>query len=314
MPLDSRAKDLIEMLEMSGFDGLETMPVEEGRALTAGFGALAGEPPEVAEVRPLSIEATTGEVEARLYRPASEVPLPVLVWLHGGGWVFGSVDIDDVFCRTVANEVGAAVVSVEYRLAPEHPYPAPSDDALAATTWVKRNAAQIGGDPTRIAIGGESAGGNLAATTILRLRDAGAPPLCLQVLVCAALDSSMSSASYREHAEGKFLTRSLMAWAWDQYAREHLTSPYVSPMHTSDLSGVAPALILTAECDPLRDDGHRYHQRLVEIGVPSERHDYEGMIHGFFGMGTQFPQAHEAVATVAEGLSRAFASPASAAS
>jgi acetyl esterase len=314
MPLDPRAKDLIEMLAMSGFDALETMPVEAGRALTAGFGAMAGEPPEVVEVRPMSIDAATGGVEARLYRPASDEPLPVLVWLHGGGWVFGSVDIDDVFCRTVANDVGAAVVSVDYRLAPEHPYPAPSDDALAATTWVQRNAAEIGGDPARVAIGGESAGGNLAATTILRLRDAGAPPLCLQVLVCAALDSSMGSASYEEHANGKFLTRSLMAWAWDQYARDHLASPYVSPMHAEDLTGVAPALILTAECDPLRDDGGLYHQRLLEVGVPSERHDYEGMIHGFFGMATQFPQAHEAVATVAKGLSEAFASPASVAS
>jgi acetyl esterase len=158
-----------------------------------------------------------------------------------------------------------------------------------------------------VAIGGESAGGNLAATTALRLRDAGAPPLCLEVLVCAALDSSMRSKSYEDHAEGKFLTRSLMAWAWGTYAPGQLTSPYVSPMHADDLRGVAPALILTAECDPLRDDGGMYHQRLLDAEVRSERQDFAGMIHGFFGMATQFPQATEAVATVAGGLRAAFA-------
>jgi acetyl esterase len=307
MPLDPKAQALIDMLAAVGFDGIEHQPIETGRQLVGTVAAMGGEPPDVAEVREITVPGSAGDVSVRLYRPASDAPLPVFVWLHGGGWVYGTVDLDDTFCRIVANEVEAVVLSVEYRLAPEHPYPAGLDDAVAVVSWAQEHSAAVGGDPTRVAVGGESAGGNLAAATALRLRDSDAPPLSLQVLVCAMLDSAMSGASYQEHGEGKFLTSSLVAWAFDHYAKGHLEEPYVSPMHATDLTGSAPALILTAECDPLHDDGVAYRRRLLDAGVAAEWIDFDGMIHGFFSMATQFPQAHEAAEAVVQALTKAFA-------
>lgn len=307
MPLDPKAQALIDMLAAAGFDGIEHLPIETGRQLAGGFAAMGGDPPDVAEVREISVPGTTGDVSVRLYRPASDAPCPVFVWLHGGGWVFGTVDLDDTFCRIVANGVEAVVLSVDYRLAPEHPYPAALDEAEAVVSWAQNHSAEVGGDPRRVALGGESAGGNLAAATALRLRDSGAPPLCLQILVCAILDSTMTSASLQEHGDGKFLTRSVLAWSWDHYAKGHLHEPYASPMHATDLSGTAPALIITAECDPLHDEGVEYRRRLLDAGVGAEWIDFDGMIHGFFGMATQFPQAHEAAEAVVQALTKAFA-------
>jgi acetyl esterase len=307
MPLDPKARALIDMLAAAGFDGIEHQPIETGRALVGGIAAMGGDPPDVAEVREIAVAGPAGEVSARFYRPAGDTLLPVFVWLHGGGWVYGNLDLNDTFCRIVANRVEAVVLNVDYRLAPEHPYPAPLDDAVTMISWAQKHSDEVGGDPTRVAVGGESAGGNLAAAAALRLRDSGAPPLSLQVLVSAMLDSAMNSASYREHGEGMFLTRSLVAWAFDHYAKGHLHEPYVSPMHAADLSGSAPALILTAEYEPVHDDGVAYSRRLRDAGVAAEWIDFKGMIHGFFEMATQFPQAHEAREAVVQSLTKAFA-------
>jgi acetyl esterase len=307
MPLDPNAQALIGMLASAGFEGIEHQPIETGRTLVGAVAAMGGDPPDVAEVREITVAGPTGEVSARLYRPAGDMPLPVFVWLHGGGWVYGTVELNDTFCRTVANTVEAVVLNVDYRLAPEHAYPAPLDDAVTVVSWAQEHSAEIGGDPTRVAVGGESAGGNLAAAAALRLRDSGAPPLSLQVLVSPLLDSAMTSGSYEEHGEGKFLTTSLVAWAFDHYAEGLLHEPYVSPMHAADLSGSAPALIINSEYEPVHDDGAAYYRRLLDAGVPAEWIEFEGMIHGFFEMATQFPQAHEAWQAVMQALTKAFA-------
>jgi acetyl esterase len=306
MPLDPNAQSLIDMLGSAGFSGIEHQPIETGRALVGNIAAMGGDPPPVAEVREIAVPGPAGEVSARLYRPASDSPLPVFVWLHGGGWVYGNVDLNDTFCRTVANTVEAVVLNVDYRLAPEHPYPAPLDDVVAMVSWAQEHSSGVGGDPSRVAVGGESAGGNLAAAAALRLRDSGAPPLSLQVLVCPLLDSAMTSDSYQEHGEGKFMTTSLLTWAWQYYAKGQLTEPYASPMHAADVSGLAPALIINAEYEPIHDDGAAYYRRLRDAGVPAEWINFDGMIHGFFEMATQFPQARDAWQAVMRALTTAF--------
>jgi acetyl esterase len=306
MPLDPKAQALLDVLASAGLDGIEHQPIETGRTLVNDVAAMGGDPPDVSEVRDITIPGQGGDVSARLYRPAKDMALPVFVWLHGGGWVYGTVEHNDTFCRIVANSVGAIVLNVNYRLAPEHPYPAPLDDVVTVVSWAQEHAAAIGGDPFRVAVGGLSAGGNLAAAAALRLRDSGAPPLSLQVLVCPLLDAAMTSGSYEEHGEGLFLTKSFVAWAFDHYANGHLHEPYVSPMHAADLSGSAPALILTAEYDPAHDDGIAYCRRLLDAGVAAECVDFDGMIHGFFELATQFPQAHEAREAVMQALTKAF--------
>jgi acetyl esterase len=240
-------------------------------------------------------------------RPDAEVPLPVVVYFHGGGWALGDIEIDDVVCRALANAVPAVVVNVDYPLAPENPYPAPLDACSAVVTWLGDHAAEIGGDGARLAVAGESSGGNLAAATAIRLRDEGSPPLALQVLIYPALDSSMSSASYIEFEDGYFLTKSLMDWAWNQYAKAELAHPWVSPLHAPSLAGLPPALVITAEYDPLRDEGHAYAERLRTAGVEATSTDYPGMIHGFYGMGGIFPAAKEALAETVTRLQQAFA-------
>lgn len=306
MPIHPQAQALIDMMAGAGFDGIEHQPIEKVRSLVSAIASMGGDPPNVDEVRDKMIPGLGRNISARLYRPASDVPLPVFIWLHAGGWAYGSVELNDQFCRMVANGVGAVVLNVDYRLAPEHPYPAALNDVMAAISWAREHGGEIGGDGDRVAIGGESAGGNLAAAAALHMRDLGVKPLTHQVLVCAALDSAMTAASYAEHGEGKFLTKSLLAWAWNQYAPGHLDEPYASPLKASDFSGLPPALVITAECDPAHDDGVAYYERLRDAGVASEWIDYEGMIHGFFLMAKLFPQAHEATQAVIDALAKAF--------
>lgn len=307
MPIHPQAQALIDMMAGAGFDGIEHQPIENVRSLVSAIASMGGDPPNVDEVRDTTIPGPGRNISARLYRPASDVPLPVFIWLHAGGWAYGSVELNDQFCRMVANGVGAVVLNVDYRLAPEHPYPAALNDVMAAISWVREHGGEIGGDGDRAAIGGESAGGNLAAAAALHMRDLGVKPLTHQVLVCAALDSTMTGASYSKHGEGKFLTKSLLAWAWNQYAPDDLNEPYASPLKAVNFSGLPPALVITAECDPAHDDGVAYYKRLRDAGVASEWIDYEGMIHGFFLMAKLFPQAHEATQAVIDALAKVFA-------
>jgi acetyl esterase len=246
---------------------------------------------EVAEVRDLVVETEDGALPVRLYRPQSDASLPGLLWLHGGGWVVGSIDSHDHLCRAIAARTPCCVVSADYRLAPEHPFPAAVRDTWAALRWIRDSADELGIDLRWLAIGGDSAGGNLAAVTALRARDHGIP-LALQVLVYPVIDAALDSESYRLHAAGLNLTREKMQWFWNAYlAGADPSHPDASPMRAADLSGVAPALVQIAEHDPLCSEGELYGRRLADAGVPAVVTRYDSMIHGFLRMPALTPTA-----------------------
>jgi len=248
-------------------------------AQTAGLGT----PEQVARIEDLSVPGKHGGIPVRVYTPEGQGPFTGLVYFHGGGWVIGSIDTHDALCRSIANAAGCVVVSVEYRLAPEHPYPAASEDAYSATCWVAEHAGRLGIDPLRLAVGGDSAGGNLAAVVSLMARDRSGPRLALQLLLYPITDYDLDTASYLRYADGYLLTRDAMAWFWRQYLPDGVSpdGPYISPLRVADLSGLPPALVITAECDPLCDEGLAYAERLKAAGVEVAATCYRGMIHGF---------------------------------
>jgi acetyl esterase len=220
-----------------------------------------------------------------VYTPFGEPPFPVFVYLHGGGWVLGGLDDTDAVCRAIANAACCLVVSVDYRLAPEHKFPAPAEDAYHATKWIAQNSASLGGNGDPVAVGGMSAGGNLAATVALIARDRGGPPLRCQVLNVPVTDFSFDTPSYRENGKDFLPTRNEMRWFWGHYLATPAdgADPYASPLRAPDLCGLPPALVQTAEYDPLRDEGRAYADRLRAAGVPVRYKCYEGMLHMFQG-------------------------------
>ena len=256
--------------------------------------------------------AGAGEIPVRVYWPSEETNLPMLVWFHGGGWVLGSVAEADPLCRRLAERSGAIVVSVEYRLAPEDPAPAPFDDCYAATVWAAAHASELGGDAQRLAVGGTSAGGNLAAAVALHARDASGPAIAHQLLVYPVTDSRMDTTSYEERAEGFGLGRQAMEWFWDCYVPEggavSREDPRVSPAHASDLSGLPSAQVITAEYDPLRDEGEAYAARLREAGVEVRFERVDGHLHAFFSNPHLFDAGEQAISDASTELKRVFAS------
>jgi acetyl esterase len=249
-----------------------------------------------------------GLIPVRIYRPSAASPLPALVFFHGGGFVIGGLDSSDRVCRALANGSGCVVVSVDYRLAPEHPFPAAADDAFAATAWVASRAADLGIDPTLIAVGGESAGGNLAAVVALRARDAGGPAIAFQLLVYPQVDfMDTASESMREYGEGHFLDTPTMAYFADQYLPAGIDrrQPWVSPGHAT-LAGLPPAFVLTAECDPLRDQGEAFTRRLKDAGVQAKVTRYDGMFHPFFSLAGIIDGGKTAMADAAAALKAAL--------
>ncbi|WCO67653.1 alpha/beta hydrolase [Iamia majanohamensis] len=272
----------------------------------------ADEKVAVGSVEDRTIPGPAGEVPVRVYRPeGAPGPAPILVWYHGGGWVIGDLETTDGAARSFCHGAGAVVVSVDYRLAPEHPFPAGPEDAWAALTWVADHAGEVGGDPARIAVGGDSAGGNLAALVALRARDEGGPALVHQLLAYPSVDLAMGHPSIEENGEGYFLTKASMEWFRLHYLgaeREHgdPTSPEVSPLRADDLSGVAPAQVLTAEYDPLRDEGEAYAVRLAEAGVAVDLVPHPGLVHGFLGFGTLSPDAAAATEGAVQRLRQAL--------
>ncbi len=308
MPLDPEAKASLEKrIEMGVLEPHESSP-EEARALQAARPNLPG--PEVASVSDHLAPGPHGDVPVRVYVPATDDggPLPVCMWFHGGGWVIGSVATNDATCRALANASGAIVVSVDYRLAPEHKFPVPFDDSYAATVWAAENAASLGGDPSRLAVAGASAGGNLATTIALRARDENGPALVHQALIYPVTDRDYSRSSYKENGEGYGLSYASMVWFWDCYLSNEADgeSPYVAPMLAEDLSGLPSAFVLTCEFDPLRDEGEAYAKRLQEAGVPTKHSRYDGMIHAFFNAGIPFTRTWDAINETAGELRKAF--------
>ncbi len=312
MPLDEDVQTLLNMLNAPGMPTLTSLSVEEARANMRNLTALRAAPPEpLARIENRTIPGPAGEIPVRIYAASSEPGLPVLVYYHGGGWVLGDLDTHDGTTRALAKLIDGIVVSVDYRLAPEHKFPAAIDDAYAAAAWVVENAASIGGDPERVAIGGDSAGGNLTACVALKARDLGKPRLVHQLLVYPVTDARFDTQSYRDNAEGYFLTRSDMEWFWNHYLRgpEDANDPYASPLRAKDLRGLPPATVITAEFDPLRDEGEAYAARLKEVGVPTELKRYDGVIHGFFSMGDLVAKGKLAMEEATEALRRSFRKP-----
>ena len=308
MTLDPQANALLDQMATLGGPAVHEVSVEEARQMLRNLSALSGPGEDVARVEDGKVPGPGGMVPIRIYVPEGDPPFGVLVWYHGGGWVLGDLETTDNTCRALTNAAGVVVVSVDYRLAPEHKFPGAADDAYAALTWVHDNAASFGGDPERIAVGGDSAGGNLAAVTALQARDRGAPPVRFQLLVYPVTDASFATESYEENAEGYLLTREGMKWFWQHYLScdDDAANCYAAPIRADDLSGLPPALVITAGYDPLRDEGEAYAERMREAGVDARAKRYDGQIHGFFGMTGILDAAREAVDEAAAALRSAL--------
>ncbi|HST26221.1 MAG TPA: alpha/beta hydrolase [Gaiellaceae bacterium] len=306
MALDPQAQAFLDRLKELGVPGLGELSPEEHRATgDAAAAAVFGPVPDV-PWDDRTIPGPAGPIPVRVYRPVGE-PAPVLLYFHGGGWVLGSLETVHGVCATLAKLSGCVVCSVDYRLAPEHRFPAALDDAWAVTTWAAEHADELGGLPGGLAVGGDSAGGNLAAVCALRARDAGLP-LALQLLVYPVCDGDLDTSTYRAFAEGYYLTRYSMEWFWGHYVPDaDRFDPDASPLRAEDVSGTAPALVITAGFDPLRDEGEAYAKRLEEAGVPVTVSCYEGMFHGFFRMPGEIDRANDALAEAAGALRDAFA-------
>ncbi|HUT92729.1 MAG TPA: alpha/beta hydrolase [Thermoguttaceae bacterium] len=310
MPIDPQVRAFLDELDKLGLPPLHELPPSKARAMTAADADAFGPPERVAETHDRTIPGPNGEIPIRIYVPDGDGPFPVFVYFHGGGWVIGSIATHDSTCRQIANAAGSMVVSVDYRLAPEHKYPAAADDAYAATEWVFNRAEHLGADPRRVAVGGDSAGGNLAAAVCLMARDRASFRPVLQALIYPIVDYNLNTPSYLENAEGYVLTRATMEWFWECYLEreEDGSNPYASPLRAEDLSGLPAALVITAEYDPLRDEGEAYAARLRDAGVPVTQTRYDGMVHAFFRRTALFDKAKVAMQEVADALKRAFVS------
>ena len=288
--LDPSLQMLLAAQKVAGIDGLVVAddPVATRVSNSQLTQTLDERDVRVAEIRPLSIPGPAGTIPARYYRPpAAESPAPLLVFFHGGGWVFGDLDSHDSACRLISRDAGIHVLAVDYRLAPEHPAPAAVDDAYAAYRWAREHAVDFGADPRRVAVGGDSAGGNLAAVVTRLARDAGDPLPSLQWLIYPVTDCRGGTRSRSLLGEGFLLTKHDMDWFQNSYVeRSELDFSHhlVSPLLADDLSGLSPALVITAGFDPLRDEGEQYAARLREAGVPVDHRVMSSMIHAFLNL------------------------------
>jgi acetyl esterase len=312
MALDPQAQDVINLVIKSGRPAYNTLSPKEARQLFRETRpAATPTPAEIGAVRDLTADGPGGPIPVRVYRPAgvaAGTALPVLVYYHGGGWVIGDLDTHDVQCRQITAEAGITVVAVDYHLAPEHKFPAAVDDAWAATRWVVARAGELGVDPARLAVAGDSAGGNLAAVVALMARDAGGPAIALQVLIYPVTDVGAESKSYSDFAEGYMLTRDGMRWFTSHYLKTPSDAQdwRVSPLRAASLAGLPPALVITAGFDPLRDEGAAYARRLTEAGGQVDYINYGGMIHGFMPMGKLLATGNRATSHVALSLRQAL--------
>lgn len=309
MPVDPQVQVLLDALASAGTAPLHTLSPREARAAYAALAQARTGTGDVVATEDHVVPGPGGDVPVRVYRPeGADRPAPVCVFFHGGGWVIGSVETHDALCTALAARSGAVVVSVEYRLSPEAPFPAPLDDCFAATRWVTDHATELGVDPDRLAVAGDSAGGNLAAAVALRARDEGGPTIAFQLLVYPVVDHSFDQPSYVENAEGYFLTADAMRWFSGHYLGGTApTDPLAAPLHAPDLTRLPPALVVTAEYDPLRDEGEAYGARLAEAGVEATVRRHDGMVHGFVSMYALVDQGSEALDECAAALRHALA-------
>ena len=313
MPLDTQAKAILDAMASSGFQlTTEVTPQQMRDGMEAGS-AMSSEVEEVAQIEDRTIPGPDGnDLPIRIYWPAGSNPtqdqLPGVVFFHGGGWVVGSIDSHDGQARKLCNTSGAAFVSVDYRLAPENPFPAGMEDCYTALLWTAENGAQLGIDTSRLAVAGDSAGGNLAAVISLLARDRNGPKLAFQLLVYPVCDMETDQwPSMQENKDGPFLTQEIMVWFHNHYLGDaDPLDPHISPIRASDHSNLPPALVITAEFDPLRDEGEAYGQALQAAGGSAEIMRVDGLFHGFFGFGDFIDKAKETITYAGKSLGAAL--------
>jgi acetyl esterase len=302
--LDPDAAAVFKAFQEAGRPPYETVSPAEARELYLKGRVVSNpEPPELASVEPLAIPSPAGPIPARIYTPVKPRQTnglaPCLVFYHGGGWVIGDLDSHDVVCRKLADEGKLIVISVDYRLAPEHQFPAAVDDAIEAAKWIADNAKQLGIDPSRLMVGGDSAGGNLAAVVAIAARDGNGPAIAGQVLIYPATDFAMTHPSHSEPETSLLLTHSVIRWFSNHYlGGADINDWRASPARATTLAGLPPAYVLTAGADPLRDEGDEYARRLKEAGVPVTYRSFPGQFHGFFTMGKLLQQANVAASEI----------------
>ena len=312
MALDPQVTAVLELVAKANRPAYNTLSPKDARQLFIDTRpASTPTPPQIGSVKDVTAQGPHGAIPLRVYRPAGVADgtrVPAYLFFHGGGWVIGDVNTHDVLCRQLTAASGASVISVDYRLAPEHKFPAAVDDAWAATRWVVAHASELGVDARRVAVAGDSAGGNLAAVVARMARDAGGPAIALQVLIYPVTDVGAESKSYGDFAEGYMLTRDGMRW----FTNHYLKSPgdaqdwRVSPLRAASLARLPPALVITAGFDPLRDEGAAYAGRLTDAGVQVDYINYGGMIHGFMPMGKLISTGNRAISHVAASLRQAL--------
>lgn len=306
MPLDPQAEALMKQMAAMGMPALNTLPPAEARKVMGMFREPSQE--AVHKIENRTIPGPAGQIPVRVYTPAGAGPFPLLVFFHGGGWVIGDLESHDGACRSLTNQAGCVTVAIDYRLAPEHKFPAAVDDCYAAAVWVSEHAREFNGDAKRVAVGGDSAGGNLAAVVSILARDRGKPPLCFQLLIYPATDAALDTYSHRTFTE-YFLTADMVRYFYGHYIRSEADKkdPMLSPALAKSLKGLPPALVITAEFDPLRDEGEAYGEKLKGAGVPVTITRYPGMIHGFFTLANVLDQGKKAVTEASAALKKAFA-------
>jgi acetyl esterase len=308
MPLDLQAQKVLKLIAKLNIPPLPTMEPVKAREITAKY---RGKPrrrksPPIVEDKTISTSA--GDIPIRIYTPKSNIATPAIAFFHGGGWVLGDLDAADSICWEISSQACCVVVSVDYRLAPEHKFPAALEDGYAAIKWIVANADQLNINPNNIGVAGDSSGGNIAAAVALMARDKGEIELFYQLLLYPVIHNDFNRASYLEYASGFGLTRDEMIWFWQLYLNDETEAknPYVSPILAADLSNLPPTLIIVAECDVLRDEAVAYAEKLQQAGVSVKLWEGKGTIHSFVGMASILDRGKEAIAFITTQLRQAF--------